>query len=107
MLGVCSARDGVPTHPARALARLLRAARPGAILALHAAAERGDREPVAIGIVGLLDELEKRRLRSVTVDELLAPADRPCPGRAELVACPSTDEKARWPAAVSGRRPGQ
>ena len=70
-----SARDGVRTHPARALARLLRVVRPGAILALHDAAETGDREPVALTILPpLLDELEKRKLRSVTIDDLLAPA---------------------------------
>ena len=72
-----SARDGVATHPARALRRLLRGLRPGAILALHDAAEHGDREPVALRVLPrLLDELDNRKLRSVTIDELLAPADR-------------------------------
>jgi peptidoglycan/xylan/chitin deacetylase (PgdA/CDA1 family) len=67
-----SARDGVRTSPARALERLLHAARPGAILALHDAAESDDREPVALTILpSLLDELEKRKLRSVTIDELI------------------------------------
>ncbi len=72
-----SARDGVATRPARALGRLLRGARPGAILALHDAAEHGDRVPVALLVLPrLLDELEARKLRSVTIDELLAPAER-------------------------------
>jgi peptidoglycan/xylan/chitin deacetylase (PgdA/CDA1 family) len=71
-----SARDGVPTRPARALSRLVRAMRPGAILALHDAAERGDREPLALVILPpLLDEFESRKLRSVTIDELLAPVE--------------------------------
>jgi peptidoglycan-N-acetylglucosamine deacetylase len=69
-----SARDGVPTHPTRAFRRLLRGVRPGAILALHDAAKRGDRAPVALRVLPrLLDELDDRELRSVTIDELLAP----------------------------------
>jgi len=68
-----SAKDGVPTDPGRALQRLLRATRPGSILVLHDGAEQGDREPVALRILPrLLDELERRGLRSVTLDELLA-----------------------------------
>jgi len=67
-----SARDGVArTTAAAALARLIPALQPGAILALHDGAERGDRRPVAPSVIGpLLDALEARGLKSVTLDEL-------------------------------------
>lgn len=68
-----TARDGRPsTTPARAAARLVAAARPGAILVLHDAVERGARAPIAARALPLvLDALETRGLRSVPLDELI------------------------------------
>jgi peptidoglycan/xylan/chitin deacetylase (PgdA/CDA1 family) len=68
-----TARDGrATTTAAQAAARLIAAARPGAILVLHDAAERGARVPVAAAALGpLLDALADRGLRSVTLDELI------------------------------------
>jgi peptidoglycan/xylan/chitin deacetylase (PgdA/CDA1 family) len=67
------ARDGVAgASVERAAARLLGALGPGAILALHDAAERDDHEPIAAAILArVLDGAEARGLRSVTLDELL------------------------------------
>ena len=69
-----TARDGrAATTAAEAAARLIAAARPGAILVLHDAVERGARTPVAAAALGpLLDALAARGLRSVTLDELLS-----------------------------------
>jgi peptidoglycan/xylan/chitin deacetylase (PgdA/CDA1 family) len=73
-----TARDGrATTTVEQAAARLIAAARPGAILVLHDAAERGGRAPIAARVLpALLDALAARGLRSVTLDELLddAPA---------------------------------
>jgi len=68
-----TARDGrAGTTPEQAAARLIAAARPGAILVLHDAVERAARRPVAVAALGpLLDALEARQLRSVTLDELI------------------------------------
>jgi peptidoglycan/xylan/chitin deacetylase (PgdA/CDA1 family) len=68
-----TARDGrASTTAAQAAARLIAAARPGAILVLHDAVERAARAPVALAALGpLLDALEARGLRSVTLDELI------------------------------------
>jgi peptidoglycan/xylan/chitin deacetylase (PgdA/CDA1 family) len=68
-----SARDGrAGTTAAQAAARLTAAARPGAILVLHDAVERGAREPIAAAALPpLLDALAARGLRSVTLDELI------------------------------------
>jgi peptidoglycan/xylan/chitin deacetylase (PgdA/CDA1 family) len=68
-----SARDGrASTTAAQAAARLIAAARPGAILVLHDAVERAARAPVATAaLAALLDALEARGLRSVTLDELI------------------------------------
>jgi peptidoglycan/xylan/chitin deacetylase (PgdA/CDA1 family) len=73
-----SARDGTGRATVEgALARLEPALRPGAILVLHDAAERPEqraRAPIALQVLGpLLDRLEARGLRSVTLDELLLP----------------------------------
>lgn len=69
-----AARDGRGgARPDRCLARLRRGLRPGAILLLHDAAERGRQAPIAARILPqLLDELRRRGLQSVTLDELLA-----------------------------------
>ncbi|MDB4968697.1 MAG: hypothetical protein JWN44_4386 [Myxococcales bacterium] len=69
-----TARDGrASTTAAQAAARLVAAARPGAILVLHDAVERGARQPVvAEALATLLDALAARKLRSVTLDELIA-----------------------------------
>ncbi len=68
-----SARDGVTRATVEgSLARLSRALRPGAILVLHDAAERGGRAPICTELLArLLDAMEARGLRSVTLDELL------------------------------------
>src|SRR5262249_7985329 len=67
-----TARAGVAgTDRDTALRRLRSSLRPGAILVLHDAAERDDRTPIAPQVLPrLLDELEQRGLRSVTLDEL-------------------------------------
>jgi peptidoglycan/xylan/chitin deacetylase (PgdA/CDA1 family) len=66
-----TARDGIRTSVERACRRLERAARPGAILVLHDAAERGDRAPIAADVLDrLCRALAARGLRSVTLDEL-------------------------------------
>jgi peptidoglycan/xylan/chitin deacetylase (PgdA/CDA1 family) len=71
-----TARDGVRTTVEEAAARLLRALRPGAILVLHDAAERGGRAPIAAEVLArICDELAARKLRSVTLDELLDGGD--------------------------------
>jgi peptidoglycan/xylan/chitin deacetylase (PgdA/CDA1 family) len=68
---VVAAARRAATTPSRACARLCAALRPGAILVLHDAVERGDRAPVApAALPRLLDELAARGLRSVTLDEL-------------------------------------
>ena len=69
-----SGRDGTAGATVEsALARLRAGLRPGAILVLHDAAERADREPIAAAVLpALLDEAEARGLRSVTLDELFA-----------------------------------
>jgi peptidoglycan/xylan/chitin deacetylase (PgdA/CDA1 family) len=68
-----SARDGTRRATVDgALRRLRPHLRAGAILVLHDGAERGDRRPIAPAVLGpLLDELDARGLRSVTLDELL------------------------------------
>jgi len=69
-----TARDGTRRATVEsALARLRAHLHPGAILVLHDGAERGDRAPIAPAVLErLLDELEAKKLRSVTLDELLA-----------------------------------
>jgi peptidoglycan/xylan/chitin deacetylase (PgdA/CDA1 family) len=72
VLWTATARDGVLTTPKRALARLVRALRPGAILVLHDGSQRPDRAPIAAAVLEpLCDALDARGLRSVTLDELL------------------------------------
>jgi peptidoglycan/xylan/chitin deacetylase (PgdA/CDA1 family) len=68
-----SAKDGIKSATVEgALSRLRPHLRPGAILVLHDGAERGDREPIAPAVLArLLDELDEKKLRSVTLDELL------------------------------------
>ncbi|HEY6081226.1 MAG TPA: polysaccharide deacetylase family protein, partial [Polyangiaceae bacterium] len=69
----CSARalDGfAQANPERVTARLLRAARPGALLALHDAAERDDYVPASLAALPhLLQALRERQLRAVTLSE--------------------------------------
>jgi peptidoglycan/xylan/chitin deacetylase (PgdA/CDA1 family) len=69
-----TARDGIAgTTVEQAVARLEPSLRPGAILTLHDAAERDGRAPIAPEVLArVLDALERRRLRSVTLDELLS-----------------------------------
>lgn len=73
-----NARDGrATTTAAQAAARLSAAARPGAILVLHDAVERGGREPIAAAALPLLlDALAARGLRSVTLDELIGDEEK-------------------------------
>jgi peptidoglycan/xylan/chitin deacetylase (PgdA/CDA1 family) len=68
-----SARDGTARATVdSAMARLRPHLKPGAILVLHDGAE-DDRKPIAPELLArLLDELEAKQLRSVTLDELLA-----------------------------------
>ena len=68
-----SARDGVASATVeKAAARLRPHLRAGAILVLHDAVERGARAPIAAAVLaGLLDELDRRGLKSVPLDELL------------------------------------
>lgn len=67
-------RDGVAhTTPDEAFSRLEPALSPGAILVLHDARLSGDGEPAARLILSrLLDRMEERGLRSVTLSELCA-----------------------------------
>ena len=73
MSWTATARDGTRRATVdSALARLRGHLRPGAILVLHDGAERGDRAPIAPAVLArLLDELDAKKLRSVTLDELL------------------------------------
>ena len=73
-----TARDGrASTTAEAAAARLIAAARPGAILVLHDAVERGARVPVAAAaLVPLVDALAARGLRSVTLDELIGDEEK-------------------------------
>lgn len=80
--------DGSPrTSPEAVTARARRGLRPGAILLLHDAPERADeavsREPVTLSALPrILDALEEKGLRSVTLEELvLAAAPLPEPPR--------------------------
>lgn len=69
----CSARalDGFAgANPARVAARLVRALRPGAVLALHDAAERDDYVPASLqALPRVLEALRERKLRTVTLSE--------------------------------------
>jgi peptidoglycan/xylan/chitin deacetylase (PgdA/CDA1 family) len=69
------ARDGLAgTTVDDALRHLLPALRPGAVLVLHDAAERGGRRPIAAEVLeALLPQLAARGLRPVTLAELLGP----------------------------------
>lgn len=70
------ARDGLKgAQTAEVLERVRRGLAPGAIVLLHDAWERGDRPEPPAGVTaleGILDECEKRGLRPVTVEELIA-----------------------------------
>jgi peptidoglycan/xylan/chitin deacetylase (PgdA/CDA1 family) len=64
--------------PPGVLARVTARLRDGAIVLLHDASERGDREPASLSVLGaLLDELERRGLRAVTLSELHSAATLP------------------------------
>lgn len=65
------ARDGLASTTAdQATRRVLAGVRPGAIVLLHDAAERGDREPVAVAALpGILEEIARRGLRCVTLSQ--------------------------------------
>lgn len=69
----CSVRalDGFASaSPERVSERLVRAARPGALLALHDTAERDDYSPASIqALPRLLEALRERNLRAVTLSE--------------------------------------
>jgi peptidoglycan/xylan/chitin deacetylase (PgdA/CDA1 family) len=69
----CKSRDGLSfTGADAALARLKKGLRPGAILLLHDAAERGGHTPVAATVLeALLPIAKERGLRPVTLDELV------------------------------------
>jgi peptidoglycan/xylan/chitin deacetylase (PgdA/CDA1 family) len=64
------ARDGVATDPSRVVARVVPRLRDGAIVLLHDAAERDDREPAApAALPRILEAMRERGLRAVRVDE--------------------------------------
>jgi peptidoglycan/xylan/chitin deacetylase (PgdA/CDA1 family) len=69
-----TARDGAAgTTPGQALARLERQIRPGAILVLHDASLHRAGTPIAVAVLPqLLELLEVRHLRSVTLSDLIA-----------------------------------
>jgi peptidoglycan/xylan/chitin deacetylase (PgdA/CDA1 family) len=66
------ARDGLGERDADRVARRIeRGLRDGAIVALHDASEKGDFEPASVAALPrILDALERRGLRSVTIDEI-------------------------------------
>ena len=68
-------RDGIESaRPERVLERATAALANGAILVLHDAAERDDREPASLPVLGeLLARLKERGLSAVTVDALRRP----------------------------------
>jgi len=71
------ARDGLArTRPAEVVSRVRRAARDGAIVLLHDAPERGDREPAAVkALPALLDALATKRLPVVPLSAWLPPTE--------------------------------
>ncbi len=72
--------DGVASASSEAVARrVARRLAPGAIVLLHDAAERGDREPASVAALpAILDAIAERGLRAVTVSELVSAPDEPC-----------------------------
>jgi hypothetical protein len=63
------------TTVGQAASRLERALRPGALLVLLDAAERGGREPICAQVLErVLQAMARRGLRSVTLDELIGGA---------------------------------
>jgi peptidoglycan/xylan/chitin deacetylase (PgdA/CDA1 family) len=69
-------RDGLArTKETQVVERVKRGARSGAIVLLHDAAERENFEPASLpALPSILDELERKGLSSVTVEELLESA---------------------------------
>ncbi len=66
-----TARDGIATDPQRAVARVARRLGPGAIVVLHDGSRKPGRPPQVMQLLpALLDEMDARGLRSVTLDEL-------------------------------------
>jgi peptidoglycan/xylan/chitin deacetylase (PgdA/CDA1 family) len=64
------ARDGIKSDPDRVVARVVPRLRDGAIVLLHDAAERDDREPSApAALPRILEAMRERGLRAVRVDE--------------------------------------
>jgi len=65
-------RDGrASTTAQQATRRVIAGLRPGAIVLMHDAAERGDREPVSVAALpGILEEITHRGMRCVTLSEL-------------------------------------
>lgn len=72
--------DGVASASSRAVvARVARRLAPGAIVLLHDAAERGDREPASVAALpAILAAISERGLRCVTVSELANTPDELC-----------------------------
>lgn len=70
-----TARDGTKARTVEeAVARMQPWLRPGAILVLHDAALHGDRTPIALAVLHeVLDAMEQRGLRSVTLSQLVSP----------------------------------
>lgn len=72
--------DGVASASSAAVAaRVSRRLAPGAIVLLHDAPERGDREPASVAALpAILDAMAERGLSAVTVSELVSAPDEPC-----------------------------
>ena len=67
-----SGRDGVKAHPSRVAARVRAGLRDGAIVLLHDAAERGDREPAAPrALPEILEAIAEARLEVVALSTFL------------------------------------
>jgi hypothetical protein len=77
----CSARalDGLPNASVEKVsARLIGALRPGALLAMHDAAEREDYVPASLdALPRVLSALRERQLRAVTLTDWASPKPTP------------------------------
>jgi peptidoglycan-N-acetylglucosamine deacetylase len=92
--------DGVASASSHAVAeRVARRLEPGAIVLLHDAAERGDREPASVeALPAILDTISRARLAIVTVSELTSAPDEV---RSSGVARPSLSWRSEHGRALS------
>jgi len=69
--------DGLAANPDRVLRRIMRGLAPGAIVALHDAAEHDNYEPAALAALpAILTEIENRGLETVGVEQFIDPAEQ-------------------------------